>query len=108
MNSPLQPSHQSAVELNNKPQVNSRYQNPYEEQNMPSQPRLNYRLEPESPQSSREPSPEEHNQMYRLPYLSKNSYGPNSVPNYRKYANLSNSKEISIDHPMRNYLPDQL
>ena len=66
-------------------------------------------MEPgQSTPSSRRYSPEEYNQIYRLPYLSRNSYGPTSIPNYRKYANLSNSKDISLDHPMRNYLPDQL
>lgn len=71
--------------------------------------RVSYSMDQsQSSPGSRRPSPEEYNQIYRLPYLSKNVYGPTSIPNYRKYANLSNSKDISLDHPMRNYLPDQL
>ena len=45
---------------------------------------------------------------FRMRYLPRNPYGPTSIPYGRKHANLHPSTDLSLDHPMRNYLPDQL
>ena len=37
-----------------------------------------------------------------------NRYGSKPVGQLRKIANLSSSTDLSLDHPMRNDLPDQL